>query len=220
MIREEKEQIRRTLVAELCSSDDEITSLEAMVTKLKETMKSKSAEFEHLDFHLSLFENSNYNGIMIWKIPDFCRRKKDAGTGKHSLLYSPSLSLFSRSGYKMYMCVCCTRDSTGKGGTHFSVSFVLMKKGHGDLEFSSDNISELRRLLLKEKLHEFLWRQKALRQKKSLECNASAPLDVRWLEFHSLLLLAYGDVERNPGPLTRKSTLCYTLIVLVTKLLL
>lgn len=75
------------------------------------------------------------------------------------------------------------------------------------LEFLESLFGFLRRELLRERLREFLLRQEALRQEKSLESNTSTPLDARWLEFQSLLLLAYGDVERNPGPMTRMSTL-------------
>ena len=87
-----------------------------------------------------------------------------------------------------------------------SFKFVWTKEGYEDVEVSDDDLNELRRQGLKERLREFLWRQKALRQEKLLECNSSTPLDVRWLEFQSLLLLAYGDVESNPGPLTSMST--------------
>jgi hypothetical protein len=108
--------------------------------------------------------------------------------------------------YIVLVCVHGNGDSTGKDDAHDPFSSMVIKF-----------FDELRRFFLKERLREFLRRQRALRQEKSLGRNSSAPLDVRWLEFQSLLLLAYGDVERNPGPLTRKSTLCYTLIVLGTK---
>ena len=58
---------------------------------------------------------------------------------------------------------------------------------------------ELREQLVKESLCKFLWRQNDLRQGKPLDRNT---LTLGWLEFQSLLLLACGDVERNPGPLT------------------
>ena len=65
---EEKE---RTFTMQLKEKDEEIATLKAHVTKMEKTIRSKSAEQDDRDFRLSLIENGNHDGSMIWKIPQF-----------------------------------------------------------------------------------------------------------------------------------------------------
>ena len=109
----------------LKSKDDEITSLKAMVTKLEKTMRTKQAEIEDRDFRLSLIENSNHDGSMIWKIPQFSQRRADAQNGKYTSIFS--LPFYSgRYGYKMCLRLYIMGDGIGKG-THLSLFFVVMR---------------------------------------------------------------------------------------------
>ena len=115
----------QTLMAELQSKDDEIAGLKATVTKLEITVKSKGAELEDRDFRLSLIENSNHDGSMIWKIPQFSQRKADAENCKHTLIFS--LPFYTgRYGYKMCLRLYIMGDGIGKG-THLSLFFVVMR---------------------------------------------------------------------------------------------
>ena len=77
------------------------------------------------DFRLSLIENSNYDGTMIWKIPQFSQRMEDARSGKYTSIFSlPFYS--SRYGYKMCLRLYILGDGIGKN-THMSLFFVVMK---------------------------------------------------------------------------------------------
>ena len=95
----------------------------------------KTAELEHgLDRCLSscldqelrqLLERATYNGILLWKIDDFARRRKEAVDGVTMSLYSIPFYT-SRHGYKMCARVYLNGDGAGKG-THLSFFFVVMK---------------------------------------------------------------------------------------------
>ncbi len=66
--------IDKRITTEFKRKDEEISVLRNTITKLEKTMRSKHAEFEDRDFRLSLIENSNHDGSMIWKIPQFSQR--------------------------------------------------------------------------------------------------------------------------------------------------
>ena len=122
---EEMKQAQQTLMIELRSRDDEIASLKATVNKLEKTVRSKNAELEDRDFRLSLIENGNHDGSMIWKIPQFSQRKDDAENGKYTSIFS--LPFYSgRYGYKMCLRLYIMGDGIGKG-THLSLFFVVMR---------------------------------------------------------------------------------------------
>ena len=120
-----QEELRRNSVAELRQRDEEIAELRTTIKKLERTIQSKSAELEDRDFRLSLIENSNYDGTMIWKIPQFSQRKADAENGKYTSIFS--LPFYSdRYGYKMCLRLYIMGDGIGKG-THLSLFFVVMR---------------------------------------------------------------------------------------------
>ena len=105
--------------------DEEITTLTNTVVKMERAMRSKHAEFEDRDFRLSLIENSNHDGNMIWKIPQFSQRMADAQSGKYTSIFS--LPFFSgRYGYKICLKLYILGDGIGKN-THMSLFFVIMK---------------------------------------------------------------------------------------------
>ena len=105
--------------------DEEIATLKNKVMKMERSMQSKHADFEDRDFRLSLIENSNHDGNMIWKIPQFSQRMADAQSGKYTSIFS--LPFFSgRYGYKMCLRLYILGDGIGKN-THMSLFFVIMK---------------------------------------------------------------------------------------------
>ena len=120
-----REQFMSTTMERLQSKDDEIASLRTQITKLEKQIRSKSAELEDRDFRLSLIENSNHDGTMIWKIPQFSQRKADAENGKYTSIFS--LPFYTgRYGYKMCLRLYIMGDGIGKG-THLSLFFVVMR---------------------------------------------------------------------------------------------
>ena len=113
------------LKAQLRTKDSHITSLQQKVAKLEKQVQASCSQYEDHDFRLSLIENINYNGTMIWKIPQFSQRMEDARSGKYTSIFSlPFYS--SRYGYKMCLRLYILGDGIGKN-THMSLFFVVMK---------------------------------------------------------------------------------------------
>ena len=111
--------------AEMTKKESMIHTLQDKVAHLESTLSSKQNENEDRDFRLSLMENSNFDGSMVWKIPQFSQRMDDARTGKYTSIFSlPFYS--SRYGYKMCLRLYILGDGIGKG-THMSLFFVVMK---------------------------------------------------------------------------------------------
>ena len=70
-------------------------------------------------------ELSSYNGVLLWKISNFSRRKMEAMSGKQASIYSAAF-YSSRHGYKMRARIHLNGDGMGKG-THISLFFVVMR---------------------------------------------------------------------------------------------
>ena len=62
--------------AEMTKKESMIHTLQDKVAHLESTLSSKQNENEDRDFRLSLMENSNFDGSMVWKIPQI---SKEAG---------------------------------------------------------------------------------------------------------------------------------------------
>ena len=93
--------------------------------KQLQQIRSKNTELEDRDFRLSLIENGNHDGSMIWKIPQFSQRKADAENGKYTSIFS--LPFYTgRYGFKMCLRLYIMGDGIGKG-THLSLFFVVMR---------------------------------------------------------------------------------------------
>jgi hypothetical protein len=119
--KEAKEESRQ----EVDALRNRIKLIEQQMTQMQKTLQAKNSEIEDRDFRLSLIENSNYDGSMIWKIPQFSQRMTDAKTGKYTSIFSlPFYS--SRYGYKMCLRLYIMGDGIGKG-SHMSLFFVMMR---------------------------------------------------------------------------------------------
>ena len=105
--------------------DEEILSLKSDLTKLEKIVKAKHSELDDRDFRLSLIENSNYDGTMVWKIPQFSQRMSDARSGKYTSIFSLPFYT-SRYGYKMCLRLYILGDGIGKGN-YMSLFFVIMR---------------------------------------------------------------------------------------------
>ena len=113
------------LKSQLRTKDSHITSLLQKVAQLEKQVQASSSQSEDRDFRLSLIENINYDGTMIWKIPQFSQRMEDARSGKYTSIFS--LPFYSgRYGYKMCLRLYILGDGIGKN-THMSLFFVVMK---------------------------------------------------------------------------------------------
>ena len=101
-----------------------------------ENLSFKTADLDHgldrclsscldQELRLQLLERATYNGVLLWKIDDFERRRKEAVDGVTMSLYS--IPFYTcRHGYKMCARVYLNGDGMGKG-THLSLFFVVMK---------------------------------------------------------------------------------------------
>ncbi|KAI0212747.1 TNF receptor-associated factor 3 [Lamellibrachia satsuma] len=76
-----------------------------------------------MDVRFQCLETANYEGVLIWKVTDYIRRKQDAFQNR--IMYSQPFYT-DHYGYKMCGRVCLNGDGTGKG-THLSLFFVLMR---------------------------------------------------------------------------------------------
>jgi TNF receptor-associated factor 3 len=85
----------------------------------------QDARLAELDLRFQILETMNYEGVLLWKIMNYQRRKQEAVSGKTLSLYS-SPFFTSRYGYKMCARVYLNGDGMGKG-THFSIFFVVMQ---------------------------------------------------------------------------------------------
>ena len=121
-LRKEMTQMMRS---ELTSQSEEIGSVRSSCAKVERSVRSKNTELEDNNFRLSLLENCNHDGTMIWKIPQISQRMSDAQNGKYTSIFS--LPFYTgRYGYKMCMRLYILGDGIGKG-SHMSLFFVLMK---------------------------------------------------------------------------------------------
>ena len=114
-----------SLKKQLAAKESQIRHLQDKLHQVEATIISKTTKNEDRDFRLSLMENSNYDGTMLWKIPQFSQRMEDARTGKYTSI--SSLPFYSgRNGYKMCLRLYIFGDGIGKT-THMSLFIVLMK---------------------------------------------------------------------------------------------
>ena len=77
------------------------------------------------DLRMLSLETTSYNGVLVWKIPNYTRHFEDAQSGRRLSLYSPPFYT-SRHGYKMCARVYINGDGVGRG-SHMSFFFVVMK---------------------------------------------------------------------------------------------
>ena len=118
-------EFETSLKSALQKKDEEIAALRGSITKLEKMVRAKNAELEDRDFRLSLIENCNYDGTMVWKIPQFSQRMADAQNGKYTSIFS--LPFYTgRYGYKMCLRLYVLGDGIGKNN-YLSLFFVIMR---------------------------------------------------------------------------------------------
>ncbi|XP_060085824.1 TNF receptor-associated factor 3-like [Ylistrum balloti] len=82
-----------------------------------------------LDLRLQLQETINFDGVLMWKIREYNRRKREAVSGKTLSLYSQPFYT-SRYGYKLCGRVYLNGDGAGKG--LFLSFFLVVMRGDFD----------------------------------------------------------------------------------------
>lgn len=124
MMQNQNSEVKR-LETQLKTTNDEIRKLQRRTEYLEHTLSARNFAIAELEEYVRQERLSSFDGVLIWKITDFTRRRNEAITGQHVSTYSPCFYT-SRHGYKMCARIYLNGDGKGKG-THISVFFVIMR---------------------------------------------------------------------------------------------
>ncbi|NXK93535.1 TRAF2 factor, partial [Formicarius rufipectus] len=125
-----REVERVSLTAEAYSrqhrlDQEKIETLSNKVRQLERSIGLKDLAMAEMEEKIRNMEVSTYDGVFIWKITEFARKRQEAITGRSPAIFSPAFYT-SKYGYKMCLRVYLNGDGTGRG-THLSLFFVVMK---------------------------------------------------------------------------------------------
>ncbi|KAM6169817.1 TNF receptor-associated factor 2 [Rhynchocyon petersi] len=131
-----REVERVAMTAEACSrqhrlDQEKIEALSSKVQQLERSIGLKDLALADLEQKVREMEAATYDGVLIWKITDFARKRQEAVAGRAPAIFSPAFYT-SRYGYKMCLRVYLNGDGTGRG-THLSLFFVVMRGPHDAL---------------------------------------------------------------------------------------
>ena len=113
------------LKRQLETAQETIRRQERRLESIEHTLALRNVALADLEEYIRQQEVSCYDGLLLWKVSDYSRRRSDAVTGRQTSFYSPSFYT-SRHGYKMCARLYLNGDGMGKG-THISVFFVVMR---------------------------------------------------------------------------------------------
>lgn len=113
---QEKEQVN--------NDAERIKQLEAKL-HMKEVIIAEHA------LKISNLETTVYDGNLMWRIPEWTKKRREAVSGQCTSIYSTAFYT-SRSGYKMCVRLYPNGDGMGKG-THVSIFFVIMRGNYDAL---------------------------------------------------------------------------------------
>lgn len=98
---------------------------EKRIRLLEEALALKDAALADQSMRLEMMESISYDGIFVWKISDFNKKKMEAISGLQRGIYSPYF-FTSRFGYKI--CARIHLNGNGKGkGRYVSLFLVIMR---------------------------------------------------------------------------------------------
>ncbi|KAM4696052.1 TNF receptor-associated factor 1 [Rhinophrynus dorsalis] len=102
-----------------------VKALEQKTEHLRCLLAMKDDALNELQIRLTSHEQTTYDGIFLWKIPELTQKCQDAMTGRAISLYS-SAFYTAKYGYKVCLRIYLNGDGAGKG-THVSLFFTIMK---------------------------------------------------------------------------------------------
>ncbi|XP_077418102.1 TNF receptor-associated factor 2-like isoform X2 [Vanacampus margaritifer] len=108
---------------------DKIEILNNKVRQLERTVSLRDLSIVEMEGKMREMSAATYDGIFVWKISDFAKKRQDALAGRAPAMFSPAFYT-SKYGYKMCLRIYLNGDGTGRG-THLSLFFVVMR-GHSD----------------------------------------------------------------------------------------
>lgn len=100
--------------------------LESQLSRHDQMLSVHDIRLADMDLRFQVLETASYNGVLIWKIRDYKRRKQEAVMGKTLSLYSQPFYT-GYFGYKMCARVYLNGDGMGKG-THLSLFFCYLTR--------------------------------------------------------------------------------------------
>ena len=106
--------------------------LDEKLGRIERTIGLHDVRIAESDLRFRLLETAAFNGKLIWRIPNYSRRKQDAIDGRTVSLYSQPFYT-SYFGYKMCARVYLNGDGLGKN-SHLSLFFVLMRGEYDPLQ--------------------------------------------------------------------------------------
>ena len=101
------------------------------IDNLERNVGLHDVRFAESDLRFRFLETAAFNGRLIWRIPNYSRRKQDAIDRRTVSLYSQPFYT-SYYGYKMCARTYLNGDGIGKG-SHLSLFFVLMRGEYDSL---------------------------------------------------------------------------------------
>ena len=113
------------------SFKETINRLQRQFESISHSLALRNVTLSDLEEYVRQQDVSSHDGILLWKISDFTRRRQDALSGNQVSFYSPFF-FTSRYGYKMCARIYLNGDGIGRG-THISIFFVVMRGQHDAL---------------------------------------------------------------------------------------
>ncbi|XP_065180559.1 TNF receptor-associated factor 3-like [Sycon ciliatum] len=123
-VSENSSKIRKNAGA-LIKHTSDIQSAQSSIESNSRSIGVQDVQLSDLSLRLDIVDVKTTNGVLVWKIGDISRRRREAISGKTPSLYSAPFYT-SPCGYKMCARVYLDGDGMGKGGC-ISVFFVIMR---------------------------------------------------------------------------------------------
>ncbi len=95
-----------------------VEALHTRVVELEHSVDRALSSCLDQELRIQLLKRATYNGVLLWKIDEFDRQRREATDGATLSLYSTPFYM-SRHGYKMCARVYLNSDGMGKG-SHLS----------------------------------------------------------------------------------------------------
>ena len=124
-LNEELQRKVSTVARQQESSNGTTDRLQRQFESMSHSLALRNVMLTDLNESVRQQEISSHDGILLWKITEFAKKRQDAVSGHQTSSYSPCF-FTSRYGYKMCARIYLNGDGTGKG-THISIFFVVMR---------------------------------------------------------------------------------------------
>ncbi|KAL0979163.1 hypothetical protein UPYG_G00181520 [Umbra pygmaea] len=108
---------------------DKVEILNNKVRQLERTVGLRDLSIVEVEGKMREMSAATFDGIFVWKISDFTKKRQDAVAGRAPAMFSPAFYT-SKYGYKMCLRIYLNGDGAGRG-SHLSLFFVVMR-GHSD----------------------------------------------------------------------------------------